>query len=342
MSFYQLRRIPDNRSRIRELANAFNRFKSRQNVRESDDADFMRLMRTGVDAVGLSDNIYATEVIPRARLFQLPMEPDGVFLRFWLRFDDPNTYELDSSGFGSSAEVKGNGTIYKGGKFGLAIRFDGQQSRVVVTNNSSVGLSTSFSISVWVNPELITLSGPEDTTKRRIAVKADDASNGYQLSIDSNGDLQWVVRWLGNNYSSTKLNGFNSLNTWFLVVATWNSALIGAGTPAQCFVNNAPYNTTGAADAPTFPAAGANTNLLLGAKEDDSGVDNGHFKGMMDDFRYYKGMAFTTQQRTNLWTNLYSISNIPLNQVAVLGRWYFVRQSSWRVQSFHGQSFTVL
>jgi hypothetical protein len=52
-------------------------------------------------------------------------------------------------------------------------------------------------------------------------------------------------------------------------------------------------------------------------------------------------MAFTPAMINNLYTNQYSISNIPAGQVAILGSWYFV-QSSFSMNSFSQSSFRMV
>jgi hypothetical protein len=45
---------------------------------------------------------------------------------------------------------------------------------------------------------------------------------------------------------------------------------------------------------------------------------------------------------TNLYTNQYTISNIPAGQVAIVGKWYFVKQSTFSMNSFSQTSFRMV
>jgi len=70
---------------------------------------------------------------------------------YW-KFDEGNgTTASDSSGNGNTGTLI-NGPLWTAGKVGNALYFDGIDDIVTVANSNSLGLSSAFTLSAWVNP----------------------------------------------------------------------------------------------------------------------------------------------------------------------------------------------
>ncbi|MBI3991358.1 MAG: hypothetical protein HY350_04325 [Candidatus Omnitrophica bacterium] len=180
---------------------------------------------------------------------------------------------LDSSGNGNNGTVSGT-TSWVTGKVGKAFDFDGTTS-INCGANSSLSISDNISIELWFYP------------KQWCSASADVPISKLTSGLDANyvmyfhGPLSGIDKTIGfyANAGGTwqlvsPLCTIPSLNTWYHVVWTYNSA-----TGGKLYVNNGDYGAPVGSGVLTTNTA----NLLLG-KDDLIGTA---FRGILDEVKVY-------------------------------------------------------
>jgi hypothetical protein len=236
---------------------------------------------------------------------------------------------------------------------------DNANIRMKSYNDGTITGYDAFCISMLIRPMQIF---PEvqgtSSFRRKLYYKIDDstASYGYYADIDDQGHLNIFFRENGTDVK-TRINGFvsilatsfdynpldynpadyltgagvtsgppipttNSDNVWYRVdiiyIYATNTIIVRKNGVTQGQSTN-----TNTAEWPTSPSTHTKDLLINTGRFDTTLGDHTGF-GITEyaDFRIYVGQL-TQAESTNLYTNKYTIGNIPLGQVAVFGYWTF-------------------
>src|SRR5206468_9777237 len=76
--------------------------------------------------------------------------PSGL-IAYWKFDEGSGTTVADSSGNGNTGTLV-NGPVWTAGQVGNALFFDGIDDNITVPDSASLDLSSSFTLSAWVNP----------------------------------------------------------------------------------------------------------------------------------------------------------------------------------------------
>src|SRR5206468_3437394 len=178
----------------------------------------------------------------------------------------------DSSGNGNTATLV-NGPLWTAGKVGNALYFDGIDDNLTVPDSNSLDLSSSFTLSAWVNPV------STFTDFRSILVK------NYKYYLYAS-----VAGYCGDG---SPLGGFSEVtnqtvcqpsplpaNAWTYLALSYNGSTL---TLYRDGISVATSNATGALSATTG-------TLQIGANQFGE-----YFKGLIDEVRIYKRALTDTE-----------------------------------------------
>ena len=259
---------------------------------------------------------------PNLKYYQMPIEPDGNKLRVWFRFNDfAGGTVKDWSGFNNTGNVFGTLQKQAGHVEHMnAVGSDGVGPNIIrvphKNPDTSMVLSTGFTIAVWVRPTRIDLHGGKP---RVIATKIDDDINtkerGWSLWVEPSGTLFFVVKMPGTTYVRRATNALPVMNDWYFITAVWN-AVTQSIQPLH--VNAVEYSgepQTLNDKEPYFPTmAGTGLSIVI-AGTDESATSK--WAGSIGDFRYFYEKAYTHGENVIQFSNKYTISDIP--HVALIG-----------------------
>ena len=189
------------------------------------------------------------------------------------KFDEGSgTTASDSSGNGNTGTLV-NGPLWTAGKVGNALFFDGIDDNVTVADSNSLDLSSSFTLSAWVNP------ASTFTDFRSILVK------NYKYYLYAS-----VAGYCGNG---SPLGGFNEAATYKTVCQpsplptnTWTHLAVTYNGSTLTFIETAlqlppPFSGT------LSPTTGT---LQIGASQFGE-----YFKGLIDEVRIYNRALSDTE-----------------------------------------------
>jgi uncharacterized repeat protein (TIGR03803 family) len=171
----------------------------------------------------------------------------------------------DSSGRGHHGVIAG--AKYVDGRFGRALRFDGQYDWVTVADAADLDLRNALTIEAWVNPSA--LSG-----WRTVVIKErNNSSQAYALyaSEDMPGPSGYVN--IGGTYKGVSGPSQLPLNAWTHVAVTYNGSML------RLYINGVEVNRR--------PVSGrmvvGNAPLRIGGNS----IWGEYFDGMIDEVRIY-------------------------------------------------------
>src|SRR5579885_2666223 len=159
-----------------------------------------------------------------------------------------------------------NGTLQNGATFatgivGQAFSFDGVDDDVTAPNTAAIDPTTTASVEAWVN--LNQLPSAAGHTMHVMSVGNNAASN-FDLTVETTNHFRFLIGSTGTVDSVTSVQ----TNTWYHVVATWDST-----AAMKIYVNGVLENTNATAQTRTangapllignFPAAGTPFNGLI-------------------------------------------------------------------------------
>ncbi len=256
----------------------------------SGSADFKIGMQTGNMFTGQIDDV---KIYNYART-QAQVAWDynqGAPIGHW-KFDDASTGSadgdsiLDSSGNGNHGTgvdgANNTGLSWTSGKFGNGIDFDGGDDYVRITNTNSLRITSSKTMSVWINPG-ITYDSSNATT-RTIIASPGDAQYYYGFLffvVNADPDKGKISYYFydGSDFQSV----FTAENTW--QAGTWYNIITifdDTANTMKMYVNGKlSGQTTGVTT--NIPTADADNDWYIGARSNLSGV----FDGQIDDARVY-------------------------------------------------------
>ena len=285
--------------------------------------------------------------------FNVPFEPDGTFLRFWLKgnhtgmtlrdiskIDTPHIVNVnhdqqlclvDSGGL----DVGYLGT-YGGSNSSPCWKLNGTDETAFVDDTTDLQVkatTTGFSITAWIKISDFT---QHNGTNRRIVTKTDDSNNAYALFITATNKAVFAVKFSNGTEYKVETPGTLVADTWYFIAGTFNSA-----TPAAKIYLDGTVSTTSFGSSVTYPT-GTDLHLFgngqTGGDPDED--DLGAFSGYIRDIRIYRELLLSQQQVTNFNTNRNTISNIAFGSVPIAGFWF--SPDTMELSSFTSQSFTDL
>jgi hypothetical protein len=116
----------------------------------------------------------------------------------WLFNEGMGDKVYDSSGNGNTGTLTNfshPATVTSGwnpGKFGRAINFDGSNDRIQFVNNSTLNLSSSFSLCCWVCPLVLPTNGTIQSLICKYEGQNSYGMGGYDLRIINDGGIQKI------------------------------------------------------------------------------------------------------------------------------------------------------
>ncbi len=192
----------------------------------------------------------------------------------WWKFDEGSgTLAADASGNHNTGTLAGTTKpVWVAGKHGKALSFDGITSVAYATDTSSLRLTSSGTVSVWINPKAYPANGAWST----VFAKGNWAGglNDYTIFFNgTNGNLYFEVSGSGET-DITVPSSSVPLNKWTHLMITWS------GGNYSSYVNGVfkgSHGITGTPDTSTYKFV-IGAPLVGGANE---------FAGSIDDVRVY-------------------------------------------------------
>ncbi len=194
----------------------------------------------------------------------VPSTANQPLIAYWKFDEGTGTSTGDASGNGNTG-ILTNGPIWISGKIGSALYFDGIDDVITVPNSNSLGLSSSFTLSAWVNPA----SAFNDF---RSIVAKNDSYYLYASSAGFCGDGA-PFGYGENRPLATVCQPFPlPANTWTHLALTYS------GSNLTLYRNGVAVNTASASG--TLPASSG--NLQIGGSQFGE-----YFNGLIDELRIY-------------------------------------------------------
>ena len=225
-----------------------------------------------------------------------PAQPAGLVLA--LAFDETTgTTAIDSSASHVNGAIR-QAVRVQAGKIGGALRFDGVDDWVTVTDTtaSPFDLASGMTIEAWVNPS--TMSGWETVLMKERGVVGEGllsyalyAHDGAPLSAGTARPAGYVRTnpVLSTTDSAVRGTGPLALNTWTHVATTYD------GANQRFYVNGVLVGTT----ARTGTIAVSNGAIRIGGNASSTGE---FFNGMIDEVRIYNRALTAAEITTDMTT----------------------------------------
>lgn len=336
MSFQTFRKHTSSRQneRIKTLLARLEKFESEQNPVENE--SLFALGFTDRSRITYHDNLSFTRLsaIVEEDTTKVPEEPNGTDFNLWYSFDGL-TELYDHSYFGHVGELFGTtgcGKLIEGVDEGMgaggtiAMKFDGIADYVKTLTSPYIQITGKTVWSIFMRFKVNNSSTPQVLFE-----KLDDVSANYAYKgIVNSGRMLFVISRGGVDYISVTSGGAIQNNTWY---DAWFTFDYNGGTPnINMYLNNVLHGTntgTGGFSKQGFSDAGFDTgfdllafknitgtatSLIIGANTDLTAF----FGGYIQDFRFWNRLINATDVG-RMWINKISISNIPYEDVAVVG-----------------------
>jgi hypothetical protein len=208
----------------------------------------------------------------------------------------------------SSASAK-NGTIRQAvrvpGKFGSALKFDGVDDWVTVTDTTSspLDLSTGMTLEAWVNPSAMSgwetvLYKERGTAGEGLLCYALYAHDGAPLPLGKAVPAGYVRLNNATQTTDKAVRGTTKLplNTWTHIATTYD------GTVQKFYVNGVLVGTANPIVAPSLNTiVQSNGALRIGGNASSTGE---FFQGLIDEVRVYKRALSATEIATDMTTKI--------------------------------------
>ncbi|MES2352848.1 MAG: LamG-like jellyroll fold domain-containing protein [Pseudomonadota bacterium] len=204
-------------------------------------------------------------------------------------FDEgTGTTASDRSGKSNTGSI--SGATWVNGRFGKALSFNGTNSRVNVSDSSSLDLSAGMTIEAWVYPTA-TMSGWRDiVTKER--------SGGASYYLYANSDKNQPANGIFTSAENTLYAGTQiPVNAWTHLTATYD------GGTQRLYVNGvqvASRSQTGAIQSSTSP-------LRIGG----NAIWGEYFQGLIDEVRIYNRALSVSEIQSDMSTAIGLASTPP-------------------------------
>jgi hypothetical protein len=287
--------------------------------------------------------------------FYGPMEPDGVNLSYWCRFNHIAGHMTDLSlsqnstiPYGNPKLIRGPDDGVKGGVIMSAVNMLGSpvMDYYQVFDNDRMrvsSLTTGFSVYVafaieneysggaivytsrGIKPLGIKVPGIKVSTYAAGTPSGESATVAFKVD-DSGATAGW---WLKVGQSGELKFFVRRASVTYNFISAINKIKKGqlyevcltytiAGNVLTMRINNE-VQTDSANETPTFPTAHSNDLwICVGVNQNTELME-----GIMKDLRFYRNFIFTSLQQDNIWANKRSISPIAFGQIAVAGHTFF-------------------
>ncbi|MBD3182505.1 hypothetical protein GF312_09450 [Candidatus Poribacteria bacterium] len=179
-------------------------------------------------------------------------------------------------------DVTGNGhdgvgvnTVIVDGKFGKAMEFDGETSRVEIEHDEVLNFTDGVTVEAWVNP-----SGFNDLSA--VAQKWGDASNRRQYLLCFVADkVRFYMSGVGNTWPSAESTSQVPTGEWTHIAGTYD------GETIRVFINGEMETETNNAET-NQGLFGSDIPVWIGGYgPDDEFAGNRHYPGIVDEVRFW-------------------------------------------------------
>ena len=286
-----------------------------------------------------------------------PFEPDADKLRFWIRGTNLGNQLTEYSMLGGRVpELWGDPILVDGGPFddgistgdtkSIALRFNRHPDpsdyiQVLLTGTGITSLNvagTSTGKSYFIRFRVSDLS-EKNGMARTLFEKCDDATpnDGAMLTISDTGRLRIVIKVGGTEVKYHTTNACIAVNTVYDVWVTWATS----GNAIHIYVNNVDQALTVNAD--TINWHPDRTNLDFNIFRRGVGTAGGLVEGDLYDFRVYNVKVVSATEVGYMWTNKWTIYDIPFGQVMITDYYtaYEAGQAGFTSTGFTSTGFTT-
>jgi hypothetical protein len=172
------------------------------------------------------------------------------------------------------------GVTYASGEVGQAFSFDGTDDSAKVADSSSLAFTASFTIEGWIKVNGLPGSGSHGEIMFR---GADGGPTPYSLSVEPNGNLQFMVTPAGDNNSSLQTQTPIPTGQWTHIAATLDDATglmslyVSGALAGQTITDVRPFATLNSS---------GNPGVGIGNSNDPASY-NFPFNGLIDELSVY-------------------------------------------------------
>lgn len=188
----------------------------------------------------------------------------------WKMDEGSGSTLLDVSSYQNNATTTGS-PIWVTGRIGQALQLDGSTQYARASDNGSLNPAAAITLAAWIKPE-------QKATQNVIKKAANDATDGYELSLGSDGSIFFRInqKTSANTYRVTSSVSYpTDGTTWMHIAATYD------GTVMKLYING----IENASLSPANPPLIATNTLMLAIGAQPDGLSK--FKGAIDDARIY-------------------------------------------------------
>ena len=296
--------------------------------------------------LGFHSDLTSTKVFDFETEYYPPTEPDGDKLRVWLRGTNIGNDLKDWSGEDIETEIHGEPSLIDGTPFDLGIHTGGIKSTalrcnvpdtphesqdyftITHTNRSraSEGLATGISFFIRFRVHSLAQDGGKDAT---LYEKFDNTgiTDGVEIRLSAGGRVKFHVKNTNVEYNMQTTTGTIVTDTVYDVWCTYAKS----GNVQHIYVNNVDKSLS-ASDTPDWHSDTSNydaTVFSIGA-----GTAAGSVYGDLYDFRMYREKVVSATEVSRMYTNKWTIADIPFGQVMISDYWATYDPST------PGESFT--
>ena len=283
-----------------------------------------------------------------------PTEPDNNKLRLWIRgVAMGNTLrDLSARNLNPTPEIWGDPLIVDGsphddgiktsGVKSIALRFNRPHEPEQIhdefitiehDNDTRVSEDLSTGISFFMRFRVFALD-EQNGEERTLWEKTDNdpVTDGMQIRINPSGRLKFHIVNTGVEYNVQTATGTIALDTVYDVWCTYAKS----GNVQHIYVNNIDKSLV-ASDSPDFHGDADNldhTIMSIG-----QGTPAGNVYGDLYDFREYREKVVSATEVGRMWTNKWTIADIPYGQVMIANYWATYPETPL-AESFTSTSFT--
>jgi hypothetical protein len=344
-----------------EISRRLSRFLTRNQFDQLDDKEDIFIDGQDFDTVvRLQDHLTGTTKFLFDKPYYPPFEPDNDILRLWIRgvnlgneMTDWSLHGKDIDLFGEPVLVDGaphDDGIKTGGVKSIALRMNRPTSPTVndeyiqVADAPSVGIDgITTGISYFVRFRALDIA-EQGGYSRTLFEKIEGATveDAVVAMITNDGKLRFSVKRSNIWYNKETATSTIAVDTVYDVWFTFDQPT----KTIHIYVNNIDKSLTTSTD-PNLQSDLDNHDLWIGQR--GKGPEAGFFYGDLYDFRIYREKVVSAAEVGYLYSNKWTISNIPFGQVMVANYWATVLTGdiispsacSWSLISFTPTSWTV-
>ena len=279
-------------------------------------------------------------------------EPDGVYNTCWIRGRNQGNEIPDKSTFGNDAIIRGDPLLIDGTPFDSGIHTYGVKSIALKLNrptsefendeqvfvpdaNNIQVLGITTGISYFIRFRVYSLAS-QGGLARTLFEKIDNTTpdDGVQAIINSDGSVAFSVKRAGTEYNKVTAAGAVTTNTVYDAWFTYANS----GNVQHIYINNVDKSLS-AGSSPTWHTPLTDYDLAILYTGGTS--TGGHTYGDFYDFRVYRQKVVSTAEVGYMYTNKWTILDIPFGQVIVADYWATPNVSSPPGFGFTTAGFTT-